>query len=223
MDVVARSTVPISVERVPELLAGKRYSAVTFDDGFENVITNAIPELKKRGIPATVFLTADYLGQAAGWWPEPEPERQQKLAPPEKWRQLPAELIGIGSHTLTHPYLTSLKELDARRELCESRVMLRNLLNRKIDTFSFPYGDFNAELVSWCRDAGYERIFTTLPGNAFRKANEFVSGRVNVDPTDSALEFRLKLLGAYRWLPYAISWKRKILSNRIINKFRRRG
>jgi len=213
LDVVAGLTLPISIERVPELLPGKRYSAITFDDGFDDTINNAIPELQKRVIPTTVFLTVAYLGKYAKWWPESSPERQRKIAAVEKWQQLEADLFSVGSHTVTHPYLSSLGETEARHELSESRRMLQELLNREISTFSFPYGDFNAPLVDWCRDAGYKRVFSTMPGNAFRNEEEFFSGRVKVEPTDWPLEFRLKLLGAYRWLPYAISWKRKILSH----------
>jgi hypothetical protein len=44
----------------------------------------------------------------------------------------------------------------------------------------------------------------------YRCPGEFVLGRISVEPTDWALEFRLKLLGAYRWLPQAIALKRKL-------------
>jgi peptidoglycan/xylan/chitin deacetylase (PgdA/CDA1 family) len=212
LDIVTSMTIPISIDHVPKLLPGKRYSAITFDDGFENIITNAVPELSKRGIPATVFVTSGYLGRPAEWWPKTESERQLKIGKAEKWQQLQADLISIGSHTITHPYLTALSEPEAKSELFESRAMLQELLKRKINTFSFPYGDFNAALIDWCREAGYKRIFTSLPENSFKKANEFVSGRIKVEPTDWPLEFRLKLLGAYSWLPLAISWKRRILS-----------
>lgn len=212
MDIVTRMTIPISIDHVPKMLPGKRYSAITFDDGFENIINNALKILCNRGIPATVFVTSGYLGRPAEWWPKTESERQLKIGEAEKWQQLQADLISIGSHTLTHPYLTALSEPEAKSELFESRAMLQELLKREINTFSFPYGDFNAALIDWCREAGYKRIFTSLPGNSFQKTNEFVSGRVKVEPTDWPLEFRLKLLGAYSWLPLAISWKRRILS-----------
>jgi peptidoglycan/xylan/chitin deacetylase (PgdA/CDA1 family) len=213
MNVLARLTVPISVEGIPQLLSGGRYSGVTFDDGFEDVVNNAIPELEKRSIPATVFVTTGYLGGAAHWWPESAPQRRQKIANAEEWKQLRSDLISIGSHTITHPHLPCMAENDARRELHESRAMLQAMLNRDIRTFSFPYGEYNEELIRWCGDAGYERVFTITPANAFRSAGEHVTGRVLVEPTDWRLEFRLKLLGAYRWLPYAMSWKRKLLAS----------
>ena len=84
MDVIVKVTQPISIQRIPNLLYGKRYSAITFDDGFENVIDYAIPELQRRNIPATIFLTEGYLGQYATWWPESSSERRNRIASIEK-------------------------------------------------------------------------------------------------------------------------------------------
>ena len=83
-------------------------------------------------------------------------------------------------------------------------------MSREIRLFSFPYGAENDRLVDLCREAGYERVFTILPRLALLDPQEYVTGRVVVDPTDWPLEFRLKLLGAYRWLPRAFAWKRKL-------------
>jgi hypothetical protein len=87
------------------------------------------------------------------------------------------------------------------------------VLNIDVSLFSFPYGSFNSTLVQLCRDAGYARVFTTLPFLAFGKLEEFVSGRVTVEPTDWPIEFRLKILGSYRWLPLAITLKRQMRSS----------
>lgn len=220
MALIVRLTTPIVIDRVVPLLPNKKYSSVTFDDGFENTIRNGVPELTKRGIPATIFVTADVLGEFASWWPESAPERCERIASAERLQQLPAELICIGSHTLTHPRLPELTEASARRELSQSRIKLEHLLERPVTTFSFPHGAFNPQLVEWCRDAGYERVFTTLPLTAFSKPEEFAVGRVSVEPTDWPLEFRLKVLGAYRWLPFAFSVKRIILSGGFVTKRR---
>jgi peptidoglycan/xylan/chitin deacetylase (PgdA/CDA1 family) len=125
---------------------------------------------------------------------------------------LPEALVTIGSHTLTHPMLTRIEEERAREEIVNSRSKLEQMLNRKVSLFSFPFGDFNEQLVQICREAGYEYVFTTLPGFAFSGSDEFAVGRIRVDPTDWPLEFRLKLAGAYRWLPLAFSVKREILA-----------
>lgn len=209
MDAVIRLTTPVGIERLPSSAEGGRYVSITFDDGFENVIENAIPELAERKIPATIFVTADAMGKVAGWWPETTSERLARIATVEQIRTLPASLFNIGSHTLTHPRLLLLNEFQARRELSESRAKLEQAWQRKITTFSFPYGDFTRTLLGWCRDAGYERVYTTLPANALADPLSFAVGRVPAAPTDWPLEFHLKLLGAYAWLPFAISVKRR--------------
>jgi peptidoglycan/xylan/chitin deacetylase (PgdA/CDA1 family) len=117
-------------------------------------------------------------------------------------------------HTSSHPFLPSISEQDATSEIVRSRTKIEELLGRKVELFSFPFGGFNEKLVDICRNAGYQRIFTTLPGFAFENSHEYVVGRVRVDPTDGPLEFRLKLAGAYQWLPKVFAIKRKIVANK---------
>jgi len=192
-----------------------RHVAVTLDDGSKTVLTEAFPELEKRGIPFTVFAISGMLGQRVSW--EPVPER---LMSADELKTLSkSDLATIGSHTVSHPSLPTLTESAARSELCDSKLKLETLLQCPVTLFCFPYGDFNADLVEWCRQAGYERVFTTLPRNAFETSREFVSGRVRVDPTDWPLEFYLKITGAYRWLPLAIAIKRKLRSLLGLNRF----
>lgn len=209
MDALIRLTAPVGIDQSPSSIDGTRYSSITFDDGFEDVAKNAIPELVERNIPATIFVTVDAMGKMAGWWPESTSERVARIVTVDQIRKLPANLVNIGSHTLTHPRLPLLNEFQARRQLSASRAKLEQALQRRITAFSFPYGDFTGALLAWCRDAGYERVYTTLPANALAVPQSFAVGRVPAEPTDWPLEFYLKLLGSYAWLPYAISVKRR--------------
>ncbi len=210
MDTVRALSTPIPVDEITGLLPGKRYVGITFDDGFENNIDNVVPELHKRRIPATFFLTVGFLGQHASWWPEDAPERRQRIASAERWLQVPADLVSIGSHSVTHPHFPLLTEEEAKRELHDSRSALETCFRRKITTFSFPYGEFTPNQALWSQEAGYERSFTTIPQIAFRTTDEYLTGRVATDPSDWDVEFRLKLMGAYRWLPVAMYWKHRI-------------
>jgi peptidoglycan/xylan/chitin deacetylase (PgdA/CDA1 family) len=203
MDVLLRCAAPIQLTDNVELRAGAHQAAVTFDDGFENFYENALPELVSRRIPAVMFVIAEASGK--GFGPMGHSEKVMSL---DQLRSLPEDLVTIGSHTLTHPMLPAISEAEALREIGESRTKLKQMLNHDIQLFSFPFGGFNERLVEVCKDAGYSRVFTTLPNFAFADANEFAVGRVRVDPTDWPLEFRLKLAGAYRWLPVAFRLKR---------------
>ena len=159
--------------------------AITFDDGFESFLETALPELRKRNIAATLFVVAGKLGCYPEWDEYIEdPLFKEPLMTREQLARIPADLITIGSHTMTHPFLTRVQEADARRELRESRKELENMLGRRIALFSFPHGDFNGKLVEWCRESGYEHVFTILPEPAFCESDHYVIGRVGVNLTD---------------------------------------
>jgi len=213
MELLLRLTRPVPASFSGPFETGCRYAAVTFDDGFLSVITNAIPELEKRGIPCTVFIISDFLGRVPSWAGEysdgGDPERFVTL---DELVKMPSGLVVVGSHTLTHPKLTSLSAKDAAREMVESRRQLEKWLGMEVKLFSFPFGDFNQGLIELCREAGYSRVFTTLPMQAFACPDEYVTGRVSVESSDWEIEFLLKLFGAYRWLPYAFSLKRAFRS-----------
>jgi peptidoglycan/xylan/chitin deacetylase (PgdA/CDA1 family) len=206
--------IPCGTQSIPK--AGSRYFAVTFDDGYDCTIRNALPELQKRNIPCTIFVVTDGLGRSPQWdsYCSSNLHMREPLLSEQVLETLPSDLVAIGSHTKTHPMLTRLSEVEARRELLESRGKLERLLHRQVRLLSFPYGDFDEQIIKWSREAGYQRVFTILPKMALTRSDEFVTGRVSVEPTDWQLEFRLKLFGAYRWLPWAFALKRWILGRR---------
>jgi peptidoglycan/xylan/chitin deacetylase (PgdA/CDA1 family) len=192
---------------------GSLYVSLTFDDGYENFLHSAFPELMKRNIPATIFIVAGALGALPAWKDysgSVDPAMHQPLLTAPQVRQLPSDLIQIGSHSLTHPMLPQLSELQARTELAVSRTMLERTVGRPVTLFSFPYGSATHELIAWCREEGYQRIFLTYPGTQFSGAKDFIVARVDAEPDDWRLEFFLKLRGAYRWRPYASALKKSV-------------
>lgn len=213
MDTLLLHSSPIVLGDTNAFARGAIHTAITFDDAFENFVTEAWPELEKRKLSATVFVIADALGKSFG--PVSGAEKIMSL---EQLRSLPRDRVSIGSHTLSHPMLTRVTEMQARREIVESRGALEKFLGRGVCVFSFPFGDFNHRLVELCKDAGYDRVFTTVPTWAFQTKSEFAVGRVRVDPSDWPLEFRLKIAGAYRWIPLVVSLKQKLFSRMVRKK-----
>lgn len=204
LDHLLKWTTPLSAGASGPLLPDTRYAIVTADDGWKSFADNAVPELARRRIPATLFAIPDRMGQSI------DAILFDRLVTADELRALQARGVTIGSHTATHARMTALDEQQARRELRESREKLRAIAGHDIDLFCFPYGEYSDELFPLCREAGYTRIFTCVP--ALANVSEFALGRVRVDPTDFLLEFHLKLMGAYRWLPMAIEWKRRIFA-----------
>ena len=61
-------------------------------------------------------------------------------------RSLNAELVTIGSHTLTHPILTTLQDDELAFELRESRRQLEEKLDRPVPYFCYPNGALDSRV-----------------------------------------------------------------------------
>lgn len=78
-------------------------------------------------------------------------------------------LLGVdfGSHTVTHPILTRVSEVQLERELRESKLRIEAELGRPIETIAYPVGGATAFDARVCRavaDAGYAAAVSYLPG-----------------------------------------------------------
>lgn len=212
MDEVLRLAKPFSLANKHLDINGKYCASVTFDDGFASFLQNALPELTKRNIPFTIFVPTGYIGKSSGWIKAGSQRLQpERIMNEEELRELSMlKLASIGSHCITHKNLTSLTEDEARAEISQSKTDLERILGKKVTTLSFPHGGFDRTHIAYAREAGYERVFSIIPAPAFETESEYITGRINCDPNDWLLEFRLKLLGAYRWRRSASNMKARI-------------
>jgi len=208
---ILRWSKPISLNDNNTFSNDNNYVAVTFDDGFHSIIKNALPELKKRHIPVTIFIPSGNLGERPRWIDENDFEHRNEIVMnAAQIKNLDTNLVTVGSHCVSHSNVLFLNEKDAENEIFTSKSTLENILKTEVDLLSFPYGAFSESHEQMARQVGYKQVFSILPTLAYPRKNKFVMGRVRVDPSDLPLEFRLKILGAYRWLPVAFKLKYNI-------------
>ena len=133
---------------------------ITFDDGYVNVLRYGLEPLANTGFKAIQFLVADLLGRCNEWdVPLGEaPEPMMDAAQVRDWLGAGHE---IGSHTLTHPWLTRLSVAAAREEIAASRKKLEDLFGRPIHHFCYPYGDWNEAVRELVAEADYKTACTT--------------------------------------------------------------
>ena len=62
----------------------------------------------------------------------------------------------IGSHSVSHPFMTTLSEEAMRSEAEDSKRYLEDLISRPVDSYSYPYGDVNARVRESVARAGYQ-------------------------------------------------------------------
>jgi peptidoglycan/xylan/chitin deacetylase (PgdA/CDA1 family) len=82
------------------------------------------------------------------------------------WRelaQLDPAMVTIGSHTLTHPILTSLDERQTEVEIGESRRVIEKRLNRPADLFCYPNGEHSAAALQAARKHYRAAVVSTGP------------------------------------------------------------
>ncbi|MFM8617941.1 MAG: polysaccharide deacetylase family protein [Opitutaceae bacterium] len=139
---------------------GRKF-AVTFDDGYASVLTHALPELRAHGAVGIQFLVAGRIG-GFNEWDVAEGERPAKLMDAAGVRAWLDAGQQIGSHTLTHPRLTSLSRSAQRAEIRDSRLMLEDQFGCAVRHFCYPYGDLDGAVADLVGEAGYESACTHL-------------------------------------------------------------
>lgn len=163
---------------------------ISFDDGWRSNL-GLIPIVEKYQAPITIFVSIDPLLSGNYWWEyalasggirirdkmkllnyndfTSELEGLKKEFSLERSAMTKQELlkissnrfISIQSHTMSHPILINCNNEILEYELKNSKEYLENLLNKEIEAFSYPNGDFSIREIEAVKKAGYKMAFTT--------------------------------------------------------------
>lgn len=128
--------------------------ALTFDDGYEDFVTAAVPELEKRKFGATVYVATAYIGDGACWLGDTS-EDARAMASWDQLRSIVGGPFEIGSHSHTHPQLDLLGATELEREITTSRETLIAELGIEVDGFCYPHGFHGARVRQAVIDGGY--------------------------------------------------------------------
>ena len=124
---------------------------ITFDDGYRGVYLHALPELRKRNMKAVLFVITDMVGRLDTYTPH---ITSQELA-----EMTSGDIFSFGSHTLNHPDLAFISRDERLHQLATSRKALESMTSRDIHALAYPYGNYDAEIYSDVKAAGYDFAF----------------------------------------------------------------
>jgi peptidoglycan/xylan/chitin deacetylase (PgdA/CDA1 family) len=189
---------------------------ITFDDGFRDVYTKALPILSRYGYIATVFLPTAYIGHKFNdieclTWSEV--------------RELRKSGIQFGSHTVTHPQLRTLKPKDIEEEVRCSKQRIEEHLGYPAKSFAYPYAfpetdrAFTSNLRRTLEESGYETGVCTIIGTTDRTSDRYFMKRLPMNSWDDRPLFQAKLEGGYDWL-HTFQYAAKLLPLHRLPKIR---
>ncbi len=98
-----------------------------------------------------------------------------------------SDLIEVGSHTVTHPKLSSLPPSNQWEEITKSKEFLEELAGHRIESFAYPFGrriDYTNESVTMVREAGFFQACSNFPGLVQHASDAFQLPRLQVQDWD---------------------------------------
>lgn len=137
---------------IPARADGSRLAVLTFDDGYADFARAALPALRARGLPATLYVTT-------GWLADSPDRRPGPKDPMLSWAQLPeleAAGVEIGAHSHSHSELDTLGAAALRDELVRPKELLEDVLGHGVPSVAYPHGYNGRRVLRAAAAAGYE-------------------------------------------------------------------
>ncbi len=179
----------------------ERAVLITFDDGYHDILQNALPVLTKHNCPAVIFVPVAYMEDRTPLPHEMRLVERGVSNPTLDWglmRELDAGGVRVESHGIAHRPLADVSLDESVREIAVSKLKLEEKLGRPVRSYAYVKGSeahFHPVHESLLKQAGYEVAFTSISRANTAATNPFRLGRYNVEPYPSRT-FELVLEGA---------------------------
>ncbi len=139
-----------------------RRLVVTFDDGYLSVVQHALPILARRNIPATIFVPTAMVGRdrPMSWfgidhWAGSDSSELLRSVGWTDLRRLVDAGWEVGSHSETHPMLTTAPDNLVRNELTDSKSQIEHELGTPCTSIAYPYGNVDPRVIAFSEEAGF--------------------------------------------------------------------
>jgi peptidoglycan/xylan/chitin deacetylase (PgdA/CDA1 family) len=169
--------------------AKKDSLSITFDDGYADALTVIAPLLCSRQIPFHVFVSSARMNGTD----------RKYLSPAQVIELSNMPGVSIGAHGATHRSLTSLSSSELAAELHASKVDLETVLQKTVNTMSYPYGHVDESVRTAAHDAGFTFAATSKWGFNEASSDPLLQRRIDMWSGDSKRTVENKILGHWNW------------------------
>jgi peptidoglycan/xylan/chitin deacetylase (PgdA/CDA1 family) len=185
-------------ELMPYLRGEKsgRVVGITFDDGYQNNLTNALPTLNKYGFSSTCYVVSQMVGKT-NLWDLTVGIPQVPLLNPVELRLWIDGGQEVGSHTQHHVHLPDLDLISCRKEIQGGKEDLEQLLQLPVAHFCYPYGDYDQRNTELVNSSKFQTATTTKRGRCHSGNSLLELPRVSIVRRTTRLGVLIKLLTRY--------------------------
>lgn len=189
----------LSMSGLQPYLSGERAGKVvgiTFDDGYQNNLTHALPALLKQGFSSTCYAVSGLLGKT-NVWDEGLGIAQTPLMNEAEIRQWVSAGQEIGSHTRQHVNLLATDDSECRVEMALGKMELESAIGQPVRHFCYPYGQYESRHVAMAGELGFATATTTQRSRCHAQTDLLQLPRVPVLRSTSLPVFWLKIATGY--------------------------
>jgi peptidoglycan/xylan/chitin deacetylase (PgdA/CDA1 family) len=172
---------------------------LTFDDGYADLIEEALPKLIEHGFPATVFVTTGWLRDAGRHTAASAPGRMLSWA---QLAELSAAGVEVAAHTHSHPQLDRISTARLHAELGDSKKLLEDRLGRPVRSLAYPYGYSSKRVRTVARECGYLQAAAVANATAAATCDPFRVPRLTIRRSTSSATFASTVNGKWIHLNY---------------------
>ena len=164
-----------------------RSIAVTFDDGFENTLTEGVPAM--GDMSATAYVTTGYLRDVS----DAAVEAPGRMLTTAQLRELVDAGWEVGVHGHRHVALDAVRRQVAWNDVNDSKHLTDDALGTETTSFAYPYGYHDRVVQGYVRKAGFGNAAGVKNVHSHAGDDRWAIARITVERSMSCMELRQRL------------------------------
>ena len=175
----------------------KNQIIITFDDGYKDILINALPVLKFHNFKATCFFVTNHIGKNNQWDEKKEKFSIKKIMNNNDIKKWFDSGMSVESHSHNHFDLTKLSNIDIIKELEISKKYFKDKFGIETNVFCYPFGKVNKNVYELTKKIYKYAVTTNRSRYNINKHNPLLIPRVDMGKNMSLTKLYLKLKTIY--------------------------